>query len=80
MARARQRAEWERTAEVLAMTYNMLRDPAKSRFRGSELFNPYRSRSKPKPLFTTANMDVLRVFIDGQIPPEVIQAAAEQEG
>ena len=79
MARARQRAEWERTAEVLAMQYNMLRDSAKSRSRSADDFNPYRTHTKPKPLFTTANMEILRVFVDGQVPPEVISAAAERK-
>jgi hypothetical protein len=41
MLRARRRAEWARTAEILAMLYNTNRDP-KNRAIPAERFNPYR--------------------------------------
>lgn len=41
MAEGRQRADWDRTAAVLSMLYNINRDPKKGRALSPEDFNPY---------------------------------------
>jgi hypothetical protein len=42
MARARQEAEWDRTAAILATIVNINRDPRKSRPVSTRELNPYR--------------------------------------
>lgn len=46
MATARERAEWSRTSQLLALTVNMNRDPKRSRAVSPDDFNPYAERSE----------------------------------
>lgn len=56
MADTYQRAEWQRTAEILALTYNINRRPDAAELRADDL-NPYAARgrtaTRPKAHITT---------------------------
>jgi len=48
MAEARGRAEWDRTAAILALTANINRDPRRGRPLTPADFNPYAKHSPAK--------------------------------
>ena len=48
MAEARRRDEWDRTSVVLALIFNVNRDPKKVRAASPEDFHPL-ARGRPKP-------------------------------
>lgn len=63
MAEARQRAEWDRAAQVCALLVNVNRDPRKGKPVEPEDFNPYRQK-RPQciKLDRSETMRVLRDF------------------
>ena len=66
MAEARQRANWDTTAALLAMTFNVNRDPKKSRPARPSDFHPLvKSRPRSGVPITAGNIRMLKkVFID----------------
>jgi hypothetical protein len=56
MARSRQQAEWERTAEILSLFYNMNRDPKSTRYMSADEFNPYTLREDADREYTLAEI------------------------
>lgn len=47
MADSRGRSEWERTAALMALVANLVRDPKKSKPAKVSDFNPYDAKAKP---------------------------------
>jgi hypothetical protein len=66
MAEARNRVAWEHTASVLAMLFNINRDPKRARERTARDFNPYYRRRQTKGIPLTADtLHMLKtVFVD----------------
>lgn len=65
MSEARQRADWERASSLLALTFNVNRDPKKTRAATPADFNPFaeaKSMRRGIPL-TTDNIGVLKCFV-----------------
>lgn len=61
MAEGRQESQWGQTAEVLAMLYNLNRDPKRSKPATARDFNPF----APKPAKLKAPIGILKkVFVD----------------
>ena len=61
MAEARERAEWQRTASLMALAVNLVRNPKKSKPAKPADFNPY--CGKPKAV-VKAPLSILRdVFV-----------------
>lgn len=52
MANSRGDEEWKRTSTMLAMLYNMNRDPLKSKPAMAEEFNPYSKANRAKPIIS----------------------------
>jgi len=69
MAEARGRAEWSRTAELLAMVANLVRDPKKRKkpFKGLD-FNPHAGRHRAaKDVKPMADVSLLKtIFVDSR--------------
>jgi len=66
MAEERERTAWERTAQLLAMTFNMNRGPKTKPIKPAQ-FNPFRSRvaAAKKSLPKTKDLSVLKsIFVD----------------
>lgn len=77
MARGRREHDWGQTSEVLAMLFNANRGE-KSPVKKPDDFNPYRRRvrnGKPRPV-AEADVDILRVFVDGKLPTDVLSKIA----
>lgn len=67
MFRGRVEHDWSQTSEILAVLYNVNRDPKKQRkaWKASD-FNPYASKEKAKPrMATDAEMEMLRDLFRG---------------
>lgn len=57
MANSRGDEEWKRTAAMLAMLYNMNRDPAKGKAVMAEEFNPYSKVNRAKPVISDRKLN-----------------------
>ena len=56
MKEARERSEWSRTSQLLALTYNMNRDPKKSSATTPDDWNPYATRGEITGTITAEEM------------------------
>ena len=57
MAEARERAEWQRTASLMALAVNLVRNPKKSKPAKPADFNPYFRKVSP---ITKVPLEILR--------------------
>ena len=72
MAEARERSEWNRTSQLLALTYNANRDPAKTGPKEARDFHPLYRASPAVKLSKKQSIAALKsIFLDGKIPPEL---------
>ena len=67
MAEARSRAEWDRTAALMALTANIHRDPKKTRRYKPKDFNPYcEIHDRIVPPSKDAMQILKQVFVDSR--------------
>ena len=63
MAEARCRADWARTSALMALTFNLARDPRRTPAVKPNDFNPYAPQPK-KPILRGKQLEILRdVFV-----------------
>jgi len=67
MAEAREKAAWNHTSALMALTFNMWRDPKKTRPREAADFHPYMARGKEGVPINKGNIRILKkVFLEGR--------------
>jgi len=67
MAEAREKAAWNHTSALMALTFNMWRDPKKTRAREARDFHPYTARRKEGVSIGKGNIRILKkVFLEGR--------------
>ena len=62
MATARQGADWNRTAHLLAMLYNANRDPEKTKAASPDDFNPYHEDAPREAAVTVNREEAILLF------------------
>ena len=81
MSEARLRKQWDHTSTILALIYNMNRDPRRSQARAPADFHPYVQRAPRGIPITPKTLHMMRgLFTKASKPARIIRAAPRPSG
>lgn len=81
MAETRQRKQWDHTSTILALLYNMNRDPRRSQARAPADFHPYAERTPRGIPITPKTLHMMRgLFTKASKPARIIRAVRPPPG
>ncbi|HOF17722.1 MAG TPA: hypothetical protein PK082_02340, partial [Phycisphaerae bacterium] len=80
MAEARDKADWSRTARLLALLANCHRDPKKTRPFQAADFDPYAGRKRPDDAIEVRNLGLLKEAFEKNRPKAEGRRPKQQQG